>query len=412
MRRHPIAIACLLTLLLPAAAAAASFETNVPPQKGEKYKSADFRIWIPDDVPRLRGVIVRQHGCGRNGIDHADDVQWRALAAKWDCALLGTHFQQDKECADWSNPANGSERALLQALQDFAERSKHPELNDAPWAFWGHSGGSVWSMHLLNRRPQRVIAVVGRSAAITEFEPAAYRVPVLFLYGEEEKSGRFENVHRRSLVAFAVGRRKAAPWTLAVDPKSGHDCRNSRSLAIRYLDAMLALRLPAAGQPIQALRPVAERDGWLGNSALPELAPHDRYAFRIDQASWLPHEAFGKAWLEFLGTGDIADHTPPPPPTNIRVSRLSEGIEITWDAPADLESGLKYFHLYRDGQKIATIGGATTKANVAGHYQVWNYGDEPEPRPAPLRYVDAKGAATSKYEVTSENHAGLQSVRK
>ena len=74
-------IACAFALLLACPAFAATFDVNQPPKDGEKYKSADFRLWVPDGVKTLRAVIVRQHGCGRKGIDHADDLQWQALAA-------------------------------------------------------------------------------------------------------------------------------------------------------------------------------------------------------------------------------------------------------------------------------------------------------------------------------------------
>jgi len=32
-----------------------------------------------------------------------------------------------------------------------------------------------------------------------------------------------------------------------------------------------------------------------------------------------------------------------------------------------------------------------------------------EPRPAPLRFVDRDGSTTSRYQVSAENHAGLES---
>src|SRR4051812_5985355 len=126
MSKNRVFLFCCSWLVLFSAgfARAEIFEVAVPPEKGEKYKSADFRLWVPDGVKQLRGVIVRQHGCGRNGITHADDVQWQALAKKWNCALLGTYFQHDKECRDWFDPAQGSERAFLKALKIFAQAGK------------------------------------------------------------------------------------------------------------------------------------------------------------------------------------------------------------------------------------------------------------------------------------------------
>jgi len=51
-----------------------------------------YILWVPAGVTRLRGVIVHQHGAGRNAAEHgataAYDLHWQALAKKWDCALL------------------------------------------------------------------------------------------------------------------------------------------------------------------------------------------------------------------------------------------------------------------------------------------------------------------------------------
>jgi len=75
-----------------------------------------YRLWIPDSEQRLRGIIVHQHGCGlaanAAGITAADDLHWQALAAKWNCALLGPSFQQTENgvdnCRLWCDPRRGS----------------------------------------------------------------------------------------------------------------------------------------------------------------------------------------------------------------------------------------------------------------------------------------------------------------
>ena len=410
---HSRILPALAVLLLAAGPGRATMlETTVPPAEGEKYKSAAFRLWLPDGVKFVRGIIVRQHGCGRNGIDHADDVQWQALARKWDCALLGSHFVPQKECADWFDPARGSERAFFVALKTFAAQSKHPELADAPWAIWGHSGGALWATHLLNRHPDRVIAVFARSQTLTTIDPKGLAVPVIFNYGEQEKTGRFASVHKNSTTAFSTYRPKGALWAIAVDPKSSHDCRNSRQLAIPFFDAVLARRLPpvpAKPGPV-ALKPMDPAAGWLGNPETFAVAPVGRYTGDPAKASWLPDESVAKKWQEYCKTGEVKDPTPPPAPTAVKAV-AADGVRLTWSAVADLESGIKRFHVYRDGKEIATVGGEPTKANKQGFYQIWNYGDEPEPRPGPTQFFDKDGTKASRYQVTTENHAGLESKK-
>ena len=47
---------------------------------------ANFFLWIPEGVTKLRGIIVHQHGCGdgaeKGGVTASHDLHWQALAAK------------------------------------------------------------------------------------------------------------------------------------------------------------------------------------------------------------------------------------------------------------------------------------------------------------------------------------------
>lgn len=402
----------LLCLLLNAPVLAATLEFEVPPAANEKYKSAQFRLWLPDDVRELKAIIIKQHGCGRNGIDHADDAQWQALAKKHDAALLGSHFVQDQQCADWFDPANGSDRALAVALSDFAERSRHPELKEIPWVIWGHSGGGLWAMGMANRHPERIVAIFARSGTLPEVGEAVRSIPILLQYGEQEKTGRFAKVHERATEALNLHRPKGALWSSAVDPKSSHDCRQSRHLAIPFFDAMLAARLPhdrAASDAAYRLRELNAAEAWLANLETLEISPADSYAGDKAQGGWLPNERLAKRWQEFCRTGEVADQTPPEPPSEIRLERTTDQVRLRFAPLADLESGLKAIHIYRDGERLASLGGEKTKANPNGLWQAWNYGDEPEPLSGACEFTDTAPPELAEYYVTAENHAGLES---
>jgi hypothetical protein len=72
------------------------------------------------------------------------------------------------------------------------------------------------------------------------------------------------------------------------------------------------------------------------------------------QAIWLPNETVGRAWMEYVRTGTVKDSSIPPAPINVRVNNRGDlGTDVTWDAVADLASGLGGFILLRDGQGIA-----------------------------------------------------------
>ena len=59
----------------------------------ELHAGVTYTLWIPGGAPRLRCVIVHQHGAGgqasKGGETAAYDLHWQALAKKWDGALLG-----------------------------------------------------------------------------------------------------------------------------------------------------------------------------------------------------------------------------------------------------------------------------------------------------------------------------------
>jgi hypothetical protein len=264
----------------------------------------------------------------------------------------------------------------------------------------------MWAMHMMNRHPQRTIAVFARSQAVTTMDEKTLAIPAILNYGVREMTGRFEKVHLNSQEALTKYRPKGALWALAIDPKSEHDCRNSRHLAIPFFDAALTQRLAD-----KKLRPIDPSKAWLGNPESLEIAPADKYTGDKTKAPWLIDERIARVWQEFVKTGEVVDKTPPAAPYGLNAARLGKDNIVTWLHDADLESGTRYFHVYRDGKKLATIGGEVTKANPKGFYQFWNYGDEPEPRPAPLRYVDKKSKSSAVYEVSAENHSGLESPR-
>ena len=382
---------------------AATFEAEMPPKPGEKYRSANFRLWLPDGVTTIRAILVRQHGCGRNGIDHADDRQWQALATKYDAALLGTQLKYAGGCGDWCVPANGTERAFLEALQGFARDAKHPELATVPWAIWGHSGGAIWGCHMADRFPDRVVGVWARSGAIKEFGKAALMVPIVFNYGERESvpKNQFENVFLSSIQAFETYRPQGALWSLAVDPKSWHDTRNSRNLAVRWFDVLLQSRLPKDGVKLKSLADDAD-----SRRADPKTLALDGDA---KTSCWLPNAAYAEAWTEYAKTGDVIDKTIPPTPTDVKAAAGDGGIVLTWKAESDLESATTGFAIVRDGKRIAVHGSLKTKSNPKGLFQTWDFGDEPLPRTPVMRFVDADGTARSKYEVIQINGADLES---
>jgi len=451
LRTAILGSAVLLGLAL--AASATAIQNNAPPPfpsvgagkyykidypgstvEGELKTPVTYLLWIPDGVTTLRGLIVHQHGAGTTasieGSTGAYDLQWQALAKKWDCALWSSSYHVQNEAVDltpggsehWFDPRRGSEKTFLKALDDFGTKSNHPELAKVPWVLWGHSGGGIWSDVMTDLHPDRVVAVWMRSGAAEMFRgraefpqptppEAAYKVP------EMGNPGVKEGAYTGGLAVFKQYRAKGAPVGFAPDPRTGHECGDSRYLAIPYLDACMAIRLPDKGSKDQKLKPVDLSKGWLAK--LVEKDPKDAaavpaadYKGNVNEAVWLPSEAVAKAWVEYVKTGAVSDTTPPPAPTNVKtIDRGDRGTEVTWIAEADFESGIKQFIIMRDGKELATVG---PDRGQFGRpiFQGMTYHDTPVWPLKETKYLDASAKAGEKhaYTVITVNSVGLKSA--
>lgn len=387
-----------------------------------------YTVWIPPGVTTLRGVIVHQHGCGegscKSGLTGAFDLHWQALAKKHGCALLSPSYEQPEkaDCQMWCDPRNGSDAAFQKALTDLGSQCGHPELATVPWALWGHSGGGHWAGGMTLLHPERVAAAWLRSGVPPleanpnrpERKPhavpeAALGVPILCNLGTKEgvtfKEGRFSGVWPSNEAFFKAMRGRGALIAVAVDPLTSHECGNQRYLAIPWLDACLNARLPA--NPGEPLRPMPLADAWMA----PLLATEAVSLTRLDgdprQAIWLPNEAIAKLWMQYVKDTQVTDTTPPPAPTNLQV----KDNVLTWEAEADLESGLGHFIIERDGKPIATVPEQPKNPFGRPLFQGLQYSDTPTAPLVPMMFTDTTAQPGQKhsYRVIAVNTTGLKS---
>ena len=130
-----------------------------------------------------------------------------------------------------------------------------------PWALWGHSLGGMWSDVMTTLYPDRLAAVFLRSGSFRnrpdfpqpETPAAAYAVPSFGNAGakKQERGAWITTIPRAREY-----RSKGGPAGFAADPCTGHECGDSRYLAIPFFEACLAVRLPAKGSNSQSLKPV------------------------------------------------------------------------------------------------------------------------------------------------------------
>lgn len=400
-------------------------------QPGGLALAVNYTVWVPPGVKRLRGLVVHQHGCGegscQSGLTGAFDLHWQALARKHDCALLSPAYEQPEtaNCQLWCNPRNGSDAAFQRSLIDLGARSGHPELATVPWALWGHSGGGQWAGAMVLLHPERVAAAWLRSGvppvkatggrpfplAISE---AACRVPVMCNLGTQEgvtdKTNRFASVWPAVETFFRAMRTQGALIGVAIDPLTSHECGNQRYLAIPWLDTCLAARLPArAGAPLKSM-PAAK--AWLvplvetGTNGIAPV-PAAKFTGAQESSVWLPNKAIALAWAQYVKDTAVTDDTPPPAPTNLRVT----GNELTWEAAADVESGLAYFIIERDGRFLARVPAQGKNPFGRPIFQNLQYSDTPSQPLVPMRFTDtqAEPGPRHRYRVIAVNTVGLSS---
>ena len=183
---------------------------------------------------------------------------------------------------------------------------------------------------------------------------AARSVPVMCNLGTKEgvtvKNGPFAKAFGPANQAFFKEvRGKGGLVGVAIDPLSSHECGNQRYLAIPWLDACLSARLPKTSS--DPLRVMPTDKAWLASITGIEALPAAKFAGDPLKAAWLPSEAIAKSWMQYVKDTAVSDGTPPPAPTNVRL----KGNELTWEAEADLESGLARFIIERDGKFLAHV---------------------------------------------------------
>lgn len=370
--------------------------------KDRPVQGARFGLYVPDGAPKLSGVIVHQHGCGRDGIGVPNDLHWQALANRWGMGLLGTTFPtvfpDGDHCERWSQIENGSGDLFLAALASLATQAGHPELTTVPWVLWGHSGGATWVFQVSKKYPKRTLAVVIKSICEADpaFDSALVEIPTLLATGVQDLG----QCYPITTQIFRSYRAAGAPWAYVDEAQGSHDSAKLRLLAIPYLDAVIALRLAPAPQPLRA---VVAKDGFLADNATKSAVAAADFVGDSALATFLPSAKVGAAWTQFVTLRSVVDESPPTdPPRQVKATKQGARVVLTWQAEADLESGIRAFNVYRDGSLAFTV------PSNASPFQGFNYGDEPEPVvPVMSASDDQPGAA---YRITSVNGSGLESM--
>ena len=147
---------------------------------------------------------------------------------------------------------------------------------------------------------------------------------------------------------------------------------------------------------------------WLAPLLDANVVPAARFEGDASAAVWLPNERVAKAYAEYISDGDVSDTTPPPAPTHVRI----RGHRLTWDAVADLESGVAQFVVERDGTEVARVPEKPSGRIGRPLFQEASYHDTPT-TPLPEMRLDSEAlepGGKHQYTVRAINSVGLRSA--
>ena len=291
-----IALTAAILITSPADAqtpAGTVLEESVAP--GRNYDKAEFKLWLPNDLGSVQAIALLVPGSNGDGRGQVDDAVWQNFAVRHKLALIGVRLTDKPHdqgfIEEYVNVSQGSGQALLDAVNAFAARSKHPELATAPFLLWGMSAGGEFNYEFACWKPERVVAFVVNKGNIyyTALAPKAARgVPAILFTGGKDLEFRTSTITG----LFAVNRRAGALWALAEEPSAAHIVGRSRDVALALFEDALALRLGGGA----ALKPMPEKSGFLGDikaktfEAIGE-APAPNYP-----TAWLPTLRVAERW--------------------------------------------------------------------------------------------------------------------
>mgnify|MGYP001364020739 CR=1 FL=1 len=263
------------------------------PTEEESFTTADFRLYIPENIDTIRGIYAYMHGFGGDSRTIVQDSIMIELVKSIDFVLMGVRL-------DNMHMDSGIGNSLIEAKASFANQSNQPELIYSPLFFDGYSWGGQWSYHYTRWRPQDVIAFITMKGGYhdTTYSESAINVPGYMFVGENDLDYRIENLTN----IFLEHRQVGALWALAMEPNAGHNRISDRFLLNNFLFDIINRRLPQTfniDEPVSLLS-LEESESWLGNRDNFYIYSYDCYDDNIEEASWLSNMINAQNWQYFV----------------------------------------------------------------------------------------------------------------
>jgi poly(3-hydroxybutyrate) depolymerase len=276
---------------------------SIPP--GKNFDKALFRLWYPDRLKSINGVVIMVPGSNGDGRGMVSDSLWRSFAVKNGFALLACFFTDPGNTGSfiekYVNVSMGSGQALLDVLGKFASVSGHEELESTPMLLWGMSAGGQFNYEFACWRPERILAFVVNKGGIyyTALAPDATRVvPGILFTGEKDLEARNDIIKG----LFSLNRRAGALWIFAPEPGIAHEVGQSARLACVFFNEVITSRMDFGRKTggRAALKTLKESEGLIGDHKNHKIFPAANLAKFEYPVSWFPGKSTAEAWSCYL----------------------------------------------------------------------------------------------------------------
>ena len=251
----------------------------------------DTRLWIPNDVTVIRGVIILGNGAGGDQRGRTEETDWQALARAHGFALMGT---RGYVCYRSTALVDEEVRILLNDFAGYATASGHPEVAHLPFVLAGWSGGGQMANGINARIPERVIAFIANKGThyLAPSSAASLKTPSILVAGQLDGQANRDGITN----LFRNNRPSGALWANAFEQNTAHNEGNVDGVFFTFFDHAIRARYPAGATPLSGpvtLLDLTESNGWLAteptvSSGLSgSVYPYATYSGDKTTACWL-----------------------------------------------------------------------------------------------------------------------------
>jgi autotransporter-associated beta strand protein len=234
---------------------------NAPLSPSYRGYVHDTRLWIPNNVTVIKGVIIIGNGALGDQRGRTAETDWQAFARAHDFALMGTSLY----ICQSANDVNVEVPMLLADLAWYATASGHPEVTNLPFVLCGWSGGGQIAYGINTKIPERVIAYIMNKGAYYvpgALSATALKTPSIGVGGQFDLGvGRTGIIDR-----FEANRPSGGLCALAIEQNTGHVEGNVDGMFFTFFDHAIRARYPAGATPLSGpvtLLDLTESNGWL-----------------------------------------------------------------------------------------------------------------------------------------------------